>query len=300
MARSPSQAILFELLRSFTTVARTLNLSRAVRELGSTRQTVRRHISLLEESMGAPLFVLEDRQYHLTEAGRRSLREAEDLLARGEAWLNSRSGHIDGLFHLTLNTGTDYSYYLQQHPLGQLWSNSSALLQHGFRAWAQAAGEIESPAFAPIRPYVMIFRRLEHDWICVEVGAKSSYATWFGWPLERSSVGRSIAKLPGGVGFANLLAQPFQDVFADEGVRLDHIHTQIMREDDGDLVPISYQRLLMGCRFPDGSFALAALVDRTYNIKITGLSQAQARSMPADLVMNVTPEALNSEEQFRA
>jgi len=45
MLVQPSHAILFELLRSFTTLARTLNLSHAVKELRSTRQTVRRHIA---------------------------------------------------------------------------------------------------------------------------------------------------------------------------------------------------------------------------------------------------------------
>ncbi|MEP3512466.1 MAG: hypothetical protein ABJN38_11970, partial [Lentilitoribacter sp.] len=39
-----SHALLHEMIRSFTTLARTLNLSHAVKELGSTRQTLRRHI----------------------------------------------------------------------------------------------------------------------------------------------------------------------------------------------------------------------------------------------------------------
>ena len=56
MKKIQCQSILFELLRSFSTLARTLNLSKAVRELGSTRQTVRRHIYLLEEARGEKLF----------------------------------------------------------------------------------------------------------------------------------------------------------------------------------------------------------------------------------------------------
>jgi len=289
MTSSQSHAILFEQLRSYTTLARTLNLSKAVRELGSTRQTVRRHISLLEERKGELLFTLEDRQYQLTEAGRRSLREAEELLARGEAWLDNQSDHINGLFHLSYQAESNYSYYLQQHPLGDIWRNSSPLLQHSFQCWAKAKGEIENPLFSEIRPYLMVFRRLEDDWICVEVGSESSYATWYGWRWERSSVGRGIADLPGGTGFANLLTQPFFDVYAHEGVRLDHIHTQLVDREGKERIPISYQRLLMGCRFPDDSFALAALIDRTHNIDISGLSQKQAKSMPKELIMDVRP-----------
>ena len=68
---------------------------------------------------------------------------------------------------------------------------------------------------------------------------------------------------------------------------LDHIHTQLPDKDGKEMVPISYQRLLMGCRFPDGSFALAMLVDRTNNIIIEGLSKEQAGLMPAEFVMDI-------------
>ncbi|HHI71289.1 MAG TPA: LysR family transcriptional regulator [Rhodobacteraceae bacterium] len=294
MAKLQSQAILFELLRSFTSLAKTLNLSKTVRELGSTRQTVRRHINLLEEHKGEPLFRLEDRQYQLTEAGKRALPEALRLLSRGQAWLNNQSDHINGLTHLTFDENTPLPYYLQQHPLGRLWKDSSELMQYGFQCWARAKGEIENEVFENIRPYLMIYRRYEKEWICIEIGDQSSYASWYGWGRARSSIGRDITDLPRGAGFANLLAQTFEEVAANEGVRLDHIHTQHMNPEKDMLVPISYQRLLMGCRFPDGSFALAALIDRTHDIEIAGLSKKQIRSMPKELVMNIDTKLLKT------
>lgn len=287
MTRNQSSAILFELLRSFTTLARTLNLSKAVRELGSTRQTVRRHISLLEESKGESLFVLEDRQYHLTEAGRQSIPEAENLLARGEAWLKNYAGHLNGLSHIVYEDDPKFSYYLQQHPLGRVWEDGTFLLQKGFQCWADAKGMLEAEAFAPIRPYLMIYRLLDDNWICIEIGNKSSYANWQGWCWARSSVGKGIPNLPGGQGFANLLLQPFQEIHDQETVRLDHIHTQLPDRDGKEMVPISYQRLLLGCRFPDGSFALGLLVDRNYNIEIQGVSETQVKTMPEKFVMDV-------------
>lgn len=290
MPRNQSSAILFELLRSFTTLARTLNLSKAVRELDSTRQTVRRHISLLEESKGESLFVLEDRQYQLTEAGRQSIPEAEDLLARGEAWMHNHSGHINGLSHIVYDTDPKFSYYLQQHPLGRIWEDGAPLLQKGFRCWAEAKGQLEAEAFEAIRPYMMVYRLLDDNWICIEIGAESSYAKWQGWRWARSSIGKGLPSLPGGPGFANLMLQSFQEVHDQETVRLDHIHTQLPDEEGVEMVPISYQRLLMGCRFPDGSFALGLLVDRNYNIDIQGVSEAQVKMMPEKFVMDITFE----------
>jgi len=285
MTSSQSPALLYELLRSFATLARNLNLSKTVRILGSTRQTVRRHISLLEAHKGETLFNVEDRQYRLTKAGRRALREAEELISRADAWLQNRTGHINGLQHLTADDA-ELTYYLQQHPLGRLWTDGSDLMQLGMRCWTASKSCIEDPAFAPLRPYLMIFRKLVDDWVCVEVGDKSSYSTWFGWASERSSVGRALADLPGGLGFANILALPYQEVEDSESVRLDHVHTHLKKPGSDEIVPVSFQRLLMACHFPDGSLAIASLVDRTHNISIKGVSGKVAQSMPTGLIMN--------------
>jgi len=290
MRKSQNQAIFYELLRSYTNLAKTLNLSKTVRELGSTRQTVRRHIALLEEQKGEALFALEDRQYRLTKAGKSSLQEAEMLLLRRQAWLNNQSDHIEGLTHLVFDpekTGASFFYYLQQHPLGRLWQDGSPLLQHGFQCWARAKGNIESPEFSEIRPYLMVFRQLDNTWICASIGEKSSFSTWHGWEKQHSSVGCGIRELPGGPEVANLLNYSFQDVLTHESVRLDHVF--MMRDVEGgdEQQSSSFQRLLMGCRFPDGSFALASLVDRTRNIEIAGLSDERAQSMPEKYVMNV-------------
>lgn len=286
MKKNQTLAILFELIRSFTGLADTLNLSKTVRDLNSTRQTVRRHIRLLEERIGESLFTLEDRQYQLTEAGRRALPEAQDLLARGEAWLSNAAGHINGLSHIKYEDDPKFSYYLQQHPLGRIWEDGSPLLQQGFQCWADAKGELDADAFEPIRPYLVVYRQFEGTWICVDVGPKSSFAKWQGWRWARSSVGTAIPDLPGGAGFANLLLQPFRDVRDHGTVRLDHIHSQLPDKDAAEMVPLSYQRILMGCRFPDGAFALGSLVERTYNIGIEGVSDAMIRTMPERFVMD--------------
>jgi len=287
MAKDQNAGLLFELLRSFVTLARTLNLSRAVRELESTRQTVRRHINILEDIKGESLFYLEDRQYRLSDAGRRSLREAEDILARGEAWLNNEARHIDGLFHVAQDDSeTGWEFHLQQHPIASIWTGESGLMKRGLKAWAEAEGQLEHEAFQIIRPYLMVFRRFDEDWVCTEVGSKSSYATWYGWAWERSAVGRSVPGLPGGTPLATLLSQPFEDVRATRGLRHDHVHTKMARGDDSGLHPISYKRLLLGCRYPDDSFALASLVERTYDLSIFGVDDEKIRSMPKAEVMD--------------
>ena len=275
MKKIQCQSILFELLRSFSTLARTLNLSKAVRELGSTRQTVRRHIYLLEEARGEKLFSVEDRQYRLTAAGRASLQGAEEILSFGEAWLGRSLSHKDRLVSINI-TGEgpdDHFYFLQEHPISTLWQSKSDLLKSALQSWTLAEGQIEHSAFEKIRPYTMIFRRHEQDWLCTEVGQLSVYSDWFGKEWALSTVGRSLSSLPGGGGFPSLLRQPFDAIFINHGLLYDHIVTQITQGRDGDLHLACYDRLLMGARFPDNSFALLSIVHQTKAIDIKGLPE---------------------------
>jgi hypothetical protein len=58
------------------------------------------------------------------------------------------------------------------------------------------------------------------------------------------------------------------------------------RGEEGVFETINYRRLLMGGRFPDDSFALISLVERTFDVEIEGLPEARRLSMPADQAMD--------------
>ncbi len=282
-----SASLFFEMLRSFTTLADELNLSRTVERLNSTRQTVRRHIATLEEMRGEPLFYLDDRRYRLTPAGRSALDEALDIVARSEAWINNQTGHVSGLQHIKSGDVGTLNYNLQQHPLSKLWQSGPPLMQDTVKAWAASSGQIENEQFQEIRPNVIVFRQFGDGWICVEVGEYSSYSTWFGWEWARSSIGLGSAELPGGRGFGRLLVKPFDQVHRDASMRYDHIVTELPREKGGPMVPISYQRLLLGCRFPDNSAGIISMVVRTWDIEIQGVTADAIQRMPKSLCMDV-------------
>lgn len=291
------QPLLFEMMRSFTTLAQTLNLSHAVEALGSTRQTVRRHIAQLEEAKGEQLFDVVDRQYRLTEAGQRALPEALDLLARGRSWLMGNVTHINGLQHVRATLSEGRSFWLHQRPLGDIWTCTRPLLRESFRAWAMAGGELESEIMTHVRPFFMVYRDSPNGWICTEIGDESSYVSWSGWAAARSSIGRNMTVLPGGDEFAHLMIEPFEDTEIHQHSRLDHVFTQLQREVDGPYLPICYRRLLLGGRFPDGTFALISVVDRHHGIEIAGLDPALADAMPSEVVMPANPLRLKFEQK---
>ena len=277
--------LLFEILRSFTTLASTLNLSQAVRELGSTRQTVRRHITQLEEIKGGELFKVDARQYDLTDLGRDVLPEAQDLLARAEGWVSGDSRMIDGLQYLSHISDTGWSLYQQQHALGRIFSSTGTLMQRTLNAWVASGGELEHPAMQEVRPHLMVFRRSDESWLCVELGDESSYVSWFGWADARSSIGRPLGRMPGGESFGRLVNLAYIEVETNQGVRLDHTYTQVPREPGTEPVPICYERLLLSARFPDGSHAMLSAVRRTYDVEITGVTDEMLRQMPSELLM---------------
>ena len=83
-------------LRAFEAVARHLSFTRAAEELGMTQAAVSYQIKILEERVGAPLFLRKPRQVELSEAGARLAPEVEqafDILRN--AFARSR-GQIDG------------------------------------------------------------------------------------------------------------------------------------------------------------------------------------------------------------
>ncbi len=280
-----SYPLLFEMLRSFTRLAATLNLSHAVRELGSTRQTVRRHVAQLEELKGGPLFEVTDRQYALTELGRLILPETLDLLARADGWLTGQSQMINGLQYLRREQTDGWFHFQQQQPIGKLFSSSSPLLPNVMKAWVTAGGHLEHPAMESIRPYCTVFRRAGDEWLFTEVGEESSFVSWFGWTVSRSSIGRAIAEMPGGGNFGHLANASYGEVETNQSIRLDHIYTVLPKGTEAEMLPIAFERLLLGARFPDDSFAMISTVRRTYDVEIKSVSQEMVRLMPEDMLM---------------
>lgn len=281
-APDPVFAGLTEMMRSFVVLAGCLNLSHAVEHLKTTRQTVRRHLRLLEAARGAPLFVVRDRQYALTDAGRQALPEAEYILGRTQGWYLGQIGRIGGMD--VIRREANPRYFLQQQPISAVWQDDRGLLGRAVAAWAEAGGALDHPAMAQTREHMIVFRRVREDWICTEVGRKSSFATWYGPTWERSSIGLPLASMPGGRTFARVANRPYDEVEASHGLRLDHIHTTLPREGMPVPQPLSFKRLLIGCRFADGSFALGNIGLRSHDLRIDGVDPAEIRSMAADMV----------------
>ena len=112
--RQGSQLPPLAAIRVFEAVARHLSFTKAAKELGMTQAAASYQIKLLEERVGAPLFLRRPKQIVLTEAGQRmapAVSEAFALLSG--AYTAARSG-VDGM--LCVSTLLTFaSNWLAQH-----------------------------------------------------------------------------------------------------------------------------------------------------------------------------------------
>lgn len=276
-----SPALLTEMMRSFTALARTLNLSQAVEELGSTRQTVRRHIDQLEEAMGFALFEVQQRRYFLTKNGENALKPAQALLDCSLVWYRGQFDHTGGMQNFSYKDESGWAYHQQQQPISVVWSCESRLLKAAMKAWTISEGLLESKNMLQVRPYILAYREISEGWICTEVGEKSFYSNWYGWAQARSSVGRTLGQFQGGTQLAALADGPFADISETHGIRFDQVMVETPAEKADPQNCVIFDRLLMGARMPDGSPVILSVVDRSCSVRINGLNNDVLQRVPA-------------------
>lgn len=278
-----------DMLRAFLTLAETLNLTETSQALGLTRQTVRRHVNDLERIKGSRLFNLKKHQYELTQSAEDSLADARNILRQIDLW----SGHrgltkrsMDWLEHARFVDDGGRIFYSQQHTLSSISRVGLPIMRAALSAWGQSLTQIEDPAMEKIRPFLVVYRKYPKGWICTEIGEQSAYAKWFGWAWSKSAIGRLSEEDNAGEDINDFIAGAYARIYGEGGVRLDHLYAHLPREGSDDAVPVSFQRLLMGCVFPDETPALAVLVLMTNQIQIDDLPREKSNVVPDDLEMN--------------
>ena len=260
-------------------------MSQTSEELGLTRQTVKRHIDTLEKMKGKKFFDIQNRQYVLTEEGQTELSGAEILLERLESWLNKEYELVAGLPRIHFQSEND-EFWAQRYPAIQIWNHAPPIIKRGLQSWGECNCQLEHPKLKKIRPYLVVYRKNGPDWICAEVGEKSSYSTWLGWKWAKSVVGTSFHRDPISSHSDNFMIEAYDSVARTGGVWYDHIHTKFKRLQNGETQPVNYQRLVMALFFPDGQQAVASLVARTNNIEIHGLQKKDIQLMSKEDLMD--------------
>ncbi|SFS16602.1 helix-turn-helix domain-containing protein [Yoonia litorea] len=276
------------MIRAFVCVSKHLNISQACLELRATRQTVRRHINDLEFILGGDLFEVVDRQYQLTSFGAKMLEGAKSLLTQIDAWSGQSplTRHAtDGLESQRYTDAQGRVYYSQQHPVSQIAREGLPLMKQAFKAWGTAETQIDHEAMDAIRPYAVLYRKSALGWVYVHVGEESAYARWLGPTIARSVIGRLISDDSASEDYDEFMGGAYSRIYEEGGVRFDHILAHMPRE-SGETKAGSFQRLLMGGVFPDGTHGLIIIAALTENIVIDALCAEDRPKLPECLLMD--------------
>ena len=277
--------ILTDMLRSFATLGKTLSLTETTKTLNVTRQTVRRHIAGLEEIKGVPLFSISNGEYRLTMLGEQLLPSAEAILDSSSRFINGTGTDMLSLAHAIFKTDEKGWFYAQRHPLNSIWSTSVPLIKRSLSDWMMAKGQLDSDCFDAIRPYMIVYRQRGAEWICVEIGSESSFATWLGPVVAKSAIGLPLHKDPITSRADRYLIEPYGHVTMSGGIWYDHVCTRFPRKPDNQLYQVNYQRLVFACTFPDGSQAVGTIVARTNNVMIKGVEgDDMPKMLPEELM----------------
>ncbi|PXW72835.1 regulatory helix-turn-helix LysR family protein [Loktanella sp. PT4BL] len=289
-----------DMLRAFVCLSRHLNLSKASDELGTTRQTVRRHITDLEVILEQKLFEVVDRQYELTPEGSERIEEAQKLILQLDSWAGQSAltkKTKAGLEKLEYTDKEGRSFHSQQHPVSQIAINGLPLMKSALMAWGNAKTQIEHEAMDEIRPYMVLFRKVPAGWVFVHVGKESAYARWFGWTWASSAIGKLINEDNVGDEYNEFIGGAYSRIYEEGGVRLDHIFAHLPK-DGGQPHPGTFQRLLLGGVFPDGTPGLILMASITEQVEIDALSEADRPKIDADMIMDTLPALSNSVTQL--
>ncbi len=270
----------FDAMRSFLVLAATRNLSETVRILGITRQTIRRHISLLEAIKKTSLFSLESGVYRLTESGSAQFQAVRNILALSSRWASEPSQDATSLESCRFNFGNDRYYLSCQHRLIDLMQRGPSLLKRVHAAWVSSEGQVEGAAFKQLKPYVLVYREQFDTWLCVHAGERTVLATWLGPVWSKSVIGSTLENDPVYNPSDAFPKQAYRFVMDTGSCRYDHVAVKLSRGPDAEPEPVNYHRLLLPCCFPDGSPALMVATVLSNDIDLGPLGSGAFEPMP--------------------
>lgn len=92
--------------------------------------------------------------------------------------------------------------------------------------------------------------------------------------------------------FNTVIAGAYSRIYSEGGVRLYHLFAYLPK-DGGVPVPVTFQRLLLGCVFPDGTPGLGVLSVITSQIEIDAVEDEDLPCVPEELMINA-PLAISS------
>ena len=141
-------------------------------------------------------------------------------------------------------------------------------------AWGNAETQIEHEAMEAIRPYSVLFRKGPAGWVFVDVGPEFRLCEVVRLDLVQSAIGKLMNEDDVGDEFNEFIAGAYSRIYHEGGVRL-RSPIRLRVEGRWRSSAGTFQRLLLGCVFPDGTPGLIVLAVITRQVEIDALDPAE-------------------------
>ena len=283
---STNVSSLIEMLGTFLVLAETLNVTHTEQIVGSTRQTIKRHIKALETLRGHALFTVFDKNYSLTDEGIRAIPPATQLILDAANWAKGLNNIGPFIPIYSSYTDQDDYIYLEQKGLGDVFVSATPFMKDCIIAWLRSDGNLS--ALHEVRKFGMLFRFSGSHWVLTEVGDNASTVSWFGSAWHKSCLGQSVEYLPASNDLDPIIQTSYGSLSEVLSIRLDHICTQFPKFGHVGKVPVSYKRLLLNTTFENGAPALLILAERSHDLRISALPDELRLAMDKDDIMDVS------------
>jgi len=262
----------------FTEVAEAGSVSRAIERLGIERPTIRAKLKKFSASVNFGKPLVESGK--LTSDGVELYKQIRPEMETIKASLLN----IQARSNPSVKTG-QFVYICQRHNVNVIEAGEGTpVICRAWRAWRYSGNYLENTAMTALRPWRLVYRKTDDGWILIEVGEKSSYATWLGEKWSKSTIGRLSREDPTGLLYDKAVTSAYEDVYQWGVPRFDHTQACIPRHGDVDFQWVSYQRLILPVKLADGDDVIAVIVVRTNQISIPTLPEYERHLMSTELL----------------
>lgn len=225
--------LLFGYVRSFVRLAYLGDVNIAAKELGVTRQSIKRHIHELENLLECELFSHIGSPSRLSERGVLWMPRAQEFIELSGVFLNRRGV-------------AKAEYQSTQLPLRMLMrdSSNSALLRAVANYWMQGNQATTGPEFTKFAEHTIIYERQSGTWAAKVIGVKSAFCQWFGPEIAKSSEGKTVAEMATGSDLRDEVSFLLDGVYTRGGLHFSEVSCKLQRPNVDGRVPVLFQRLL--------------------------------------------------------
>lgn len=241
--------LLYGYVRSFVRLAYLGDVREAALQLGTTRQSIKRHVLELENLLEAQLFETIGATSRLTNMGALWLPRAQEFFELAGAFLNRKGSN-------------QAQYRSTQLPLRMLLRDpsNSELLRSFALSWMQDGQSTRSRCYSSYKDHCILYERVAGSWQSREIGKNSAFSKRFGPNITKKSEKKKLSEMQTGSDLHDEISLLLDGVYTRGGLHFSEVACNLYNSAGTQREPVLYQRLLAELTDQDDRPVVASII----------------------------------------